>query len=275
MIHFANAKINLGLQVVEKLPNGYHRLETVFCPVPLYDVVEVNEARETNLIITGMDVPGSLDNNLCMKAYQLLKKDFDLPPVEIHLHKVIPMGAGLGGGSSDAAGVLKLLNVKFDLGLSLEALEDYAAQLGADCAFFIQNKPVYATGIGNIFSPLELDLTEYHLLLIYPSISVSTREAYQQVQVNPEGRALKEAIKAPVDQWKSSIYNDFEPGILALYPQLAVLKEAFYTAGALYAAMSGSGSALFGIFKNEPAADQLQAFEQGGDLQVFKLRFIL
>lgn len=275
MIHFANAKINLGLQVVDKLPNGYHHIETVFYPIPLYDVVEVIEAQETKLMISGMEVPGALDSNLCLKAYALLCADFELPPVEIYLHKVIPMGAGLGGGSSDAASVLKLLNLKFDLGISVEMLEKYAAQLGADCAFFIQNKPVFATGIGNRFTPLDLDLSEHHIVLIYPSIAVSTKEAYQHVQINPADQNLREAIMAPLGDWKTTIRNDFEQGIFALNPVLASLKESLYASGALYAAMSGSGSTLFGIYDREPHVKQLQPFQDREDLQVFKLKFDL
>lgn len=275
MIHFANAKINLGLQVVDKLPNGYHHIETVFYPIPLYDVVEVIEAQETKLMISGMEVPGALDSNLCLKAYALLCADFELPPVEIYLHKVIPMGAGLGGGSSDAASVLKLLNLKFDLGISVEMLEKYAAQLGADCAFFIQNKPVFATGIGNRFTPLDLDLSEHHIVLIYPSIAVSTKEAYQHVQINLADQNLREAIMAPLGDWKTTIRNDFEQGIFALNPVLASLKESLYASGALYAAMSGSGSTLFGIYDREPHVKQLQPFQDREDLQVFKLKFDL
>ena len=253
MIVFPNAKINIGLNVVSKREDGYHNLETIFFPLKLADALEFVEANETKLTTSGIQIDGAPEQNLILKAYHLLHEDFNIPPVHFHLHKVIPFGAGLGGGSSDAAFTLKMLNDYFNLGLSSQKLEFYAAQIGADCPFFILNKPTFATGIGNKFHNIELNLSDYEIVILKPNISVSTIEAYKNViPRNPKFR-LTEIIKTPVDQWRNLIVNDFEKSVFQKYPQIGVLKSLLYDLGAGFASMSGSGSAVFGIFRHLPS----------------------
>ena len=255
MITFPNAKINLGLNIVEKRPDGYHNLETVFYPVPIEDALEVNIWNESTqkfrLHQAGLEIAGEAENNLVVKAYKLLDKRFNLPPVDIHLFKHIPSGAGLGGGSSDATYMLKLLNEKFNLELSDENLEEYAAKLGADCAFFIRNTPTYAEGIGNIFSPISLSLKGYQIVLVKPDIFVSTRDAFAQIKPHRQEIPLKEVIKQPIEEWKERMVNDFEESVFPQFPAIKEIKEKLYEAGAIYAAMTGSGSSVFGLFKPE------------------------
>ncbi|HUI33698.1 MAG TPA: 4-(cytidine 5'-diphospho)-2-C-methyl-D-erythritol kinase [Dysgonamonadaceae bacterium] len=252
MIVFPNAKINIGLQVLKKRVDHYHELETVFYPIKLYDVLEVIQAKEMAFYPTGISVEGDGKDNICVKAYHLLAKDYDIPAVEIHLHKNIPIGAGLGGGSSDAAFMIKLLNEKFSLGISSEKMEGYAKQLGADCAFFIRNTPVFATGIGTDFTPLDLDLSSYHFCVVKPPIHISTAEAYQSVVPDKHGKDLKTNMNRPITEWNNTVINDFEAGIFNKYPEIERLKKELYQAGAIYASMSGSGSSVFGIFKDQP-----------------------
>lgn len=254
MITFPNAKINLGLNIVEKRPDGYHNLETIFYPINLQDALEVtrreNNDKEYTLHISGALLEGEPEDNLVVKAYKLLKKDYPgLLPVDIHMYKHIPAGAGLGGGSSDAACMIKLLNDKFSLGLSTERMEEYAVKLGADCAFFIRNKPVFATGIGNLFEPVELSLKGYHIILIKPDIFVSTRNAFAEIKPVRPAVSLKEIVKQPIETWKSSMKNDFEDSVFKKFPEIAAIKDELYDLGAVYAAMSGSGSSVYGIFK--------------------------
>lgn len=254
MITFPNAKINLGLNIVEKRPDGYHNLETIFYPINLQDALEVtrreNNDKEYTLHISGAPLEGEPEDNLVVKAYKLLKKDYPgLLPVDIHMYKHIPAGAGLGGGSSDAACMIKLLNDKFSLGLSTERMEEYAVKLGADCAFFIRNKPVFATGIGNLFEPVELSLKGYHIILIKPDIFVSTRDAFAEIKPVRPAVSLKEIVKQPIETWKSSMKNDFEDSVFKKFPEIAAIKDELYDLGAVYAAMSGSGSSVYGIFK--------------------------
>jgi len=249
MIAFANAKINIGLQVLSRREDGYHNLETVFYPLKLYDVVEVVEAPDMRFIPSGIPVPGDGRDNLCLRAYRLLSETHDLPPVHIYLHKAIPIGAGLGGGSADAAFLLTLLNTMFELELDESQLMDYARRLGADCAFFIRNTPVLATGIGDVFQDVKIDLSAYHLVLVKPPVHISTAEAYRTVTPDPEGRQLKSAIARPVAEWRDTIVNDFEAGIFANHPEIAVVKNQLYENGALFAAMSGSGSSVYGLFR--------------------------
>lgn len=255
MITFPNAKINLGLNIVEKRPDGYHNLETVFYPVPVEDALEVNILNESTqkfrLHQAGLEIAGEAENNLVVKAYKLLDERFNLPPIDIHLFKHIPSGAGLGGGSSDAAYMLKLLNEKFNLKLSDENLEEYAAKLGADCAFFIRNTPTYAEGIGNIFSPISLSLKGYQIVLVKPDIFVSTRDAFAQIKPHRQEIPLKEVIKQPIEEWKERMVNDFEESVFPQFPAIREIKEKLYEAGAIYAAMTGSGSSVFGLFKPE------------------------
>lgn len=254
MITFPNAKINLGLNIVEKRPDGYHNLETIFYPINLQDALEVtrreNNDKEYTLHISGSPLEGEPEDNLVVKAYKLLKKDYPgLLPVDIHMYKHIPAGAGLGGGSSDATCMIKLLNDKFSLGLSTERMEEYAVKLGADCAFFIRNKPVFATGIGNLFEPVELSLKGYHIILIKPDIFVSTRDAFAEIKPVRPAVSLKEIVKQPMETWKNSMKNDFEDSVFKKFPEIAAIKDELYDLGAVYAAMSGSGSSVYGIFK--------------------------
>ncbi len=256
MIAFANAKINIGLQVLRRRADGYHDLETVFYPLGIHDVIEVIESNETKFHTTGMSIPHAGQDNLCLQAYDLIKARMDIPPVDIYLHKVIPVGAGLGGGSSDAAAVLRLLNSLFALGLTDTDLLEMAGQLGADCPFFIRNKPVFATGTGNVFKRIDINLSRYYLVLIKPDVHIDTGEAYGSVIPNDEGNDLATAIHMPVSEWKKNIKNDFEPGIFEQYPVIGQIKSQLYQAGALYAAMSGSGSSVFGIFEKKTRLDE-------------------
>ena len=253
MITFPNAKINLGLNITAKRPDGYHNLETVFYPVPIEDALEIHVQNNStdkkfSLHQAGMEITGNAEDNLVVKAYLLLDKEFNLPPIDIHLYKHIPSGAGLGGGSADAAFMLKLLNGRFELKLTDEKLEEYAATLGADCAFFIKNTPTYAEGIGNIFSPLSLSLKGYQILLVKPDIFVSTREAFSLIRPHEPEYSLKEIITHPVSEWKEQMVNDFEASVFPQYPVIGEIKEELYKNGAMYAAMSGSGSSVFGLF---------------------------
>ncbi len=263
MITFPHAKINIGLQVTERRPDGYHNLDTVFYPIPIQDALEVIVAEgadyDCRLHISGIEIAGDPDTNLVVRAYRLLAADYTLPSVDIYLHKHIPTGAGLGGGSADASFMLRLLNEMFALGISTDKLEAYAAQLGADCPFFITGRPVYATGIGNEFHSIDLDLSGWHLVVVKPDVFVSTKEAYSMVRPAKPEVTLDQKIALPLDEWKESISNDFEEGIFALHPELNDIKAKLYALGARYAAMSGSGSALFGLFE-QPLADVEEHF---------------
>ena len=251
MITFPNAKINIGLNITEKRPDGYHNLETIFYPIELCDTLEFVKGEETKFTYSGLDIEGESDNNLIMKAYRLLKEEFNLPPINIHLHKAIPMGAGLGGGSADAAFMLKMLNDEFNLGLSAQELEKRAAKLGADCAFFIENKQILGKGIGNIFEPTTVNLAGYHIVLIKPEVHVSTAEAYGGCKPQRWNVPLEEAVKHPITEWKNYVFNDFEKTVFSAHPELAKIKNMLYNKGAIYAAMSGSGSTIYGIFDKE------------------------
>lgn len=254
MIVFPPAKINIGLNIIRKRDDGFHDIETVFYPLELSDIVEVvQSSSKTEFSNTGLLVDAPATSNLCVKAYQLLKKDYNLPEVKIHLHKIIPMGAGLGGGSSDAAYVLKVLNQLFDLKISNDAMIDYASQLGSDCAFFVNGEPSLATGRGEVLSPLPLNLKGYHVLLIKPDIHISTAEAYSGVTPFKPEKSLNELLKWDIRDWKNCIVNDFEKHLFIKYPQLSDIKNFMYGKGAVYASMSGSGSTVYGIFKDEPA----------------------
>jgi len=256
MIAFPNCKINLGLSIVAKRPDGYHELETIFYPVALTDIVEVihsnDPATPIQFTSTGLEVPGNLDQNLCVKAFSLLKKDFpNLPNVKIHLHKHIPMGAGLGGGSSDATAVLKLLNQQFNLDLNNTQLVDYAAQLGSDCAFFVYDKAYHATGRGEILKSFPCDLSNYQIVLIHPGIHVSTAWAFGQLTPSSKEKSIAEIVAQPIETWKADLINDFEFPIIQAHPTIGTLKNLLYEKGAIYASMSGSGSSLFGIFPKD------------------------
>jgi len=246
MIVFPNAKINIGLNVIEKRPDGFHNIESCFIPVPWYDALEVIESSEVSFNSTGLEIPGS--SNICIDAYQLLKKDFKLPPISIHLHKNIPIGAGLGGGSADGAFMLKLLNDKFSLSLSTSQLQDYASKLGSDCPFFIDNKPSYVEGTGNIFSPISLDLQGLYIAIIYPEIHVDTVTAYKTITpVRPSENLYNILENNPIETWRNDVINGFEK---SARDEILQLKDHLYDQGALYASMTGSGSAVFGLFKS-------------------------
>ena len=255
MITFPNAKINLGLNIVERRPDGYHNIETVFYPIPLTDVLEIVPAAETSLTCYGNPVDCLPEKNLVMRAYRMLQERYDLPPVAIYLYKHIPDGAGLGGGSSDAAHALLMLNQMFDLGIEAADLATMAATLGADCAFFIYNRPMLATGIGDVMSPVDVDLKGKMLLLVKPPVGVDTRTAYSRVVPAPSTMDLSQLITQPVETWDGLLVNDFEPSVFAALPQLWLIKASLIDAGAQYAAMSGSGSTVFGIFDSDKLAE--------------------
>ena len=255
MITYPNAKINLGLNITEKRPDGYHNLETVFYPIPLQDALEVTRQdglQDYSLKLSGTPIEGDAEQNLVIKAYRLLKNDFpEISGIDIHMYKHIPTGAGLGGGSADAAFMIKLLNEKFKLNLSIAQMEEYAARLGADCAFFIQNKPVFATGIGNVFEPIELSMKGYFLVLVKPDIFVSTKDAYALTRPQTPEVCIKDIIQQPIETWKTCLKNDFEDSVFPKYPEIAAIKDKLYDMGAVYASMSGSGSSVFGLFKEQ------------------------
>jgi 4-diphosphocytidyl-2-C-methyl-D-erythritol kinase len=256
MIAFANCKINLGLHVVEKRADGYHNLDTVFYPVKnVYDVLEIKESAEFKLQQSGLIIKSPLEKNLVFKAYQLLKTHYDLPNIEIHLHKTIPSGAGLGGGSADASFMLLLLNNYFNLQITKDSLSAFALQLGSDCPFFIENECCTAQGRGELLSPINLDLAGLYLYLIKPPIHVSTAQAFAGIIPAAKETILAESIMQPKHTWKNTISNDFEKTIFALHPQFASIKEKLYDAGALYASMSGTGSTIYGIFEKEVEID--------------------
>ena len=270
MITFPNAKINLGLYITEKRPDGYHNLETVFYPVPLEDALEIrtlpNADSKFLLHQYGIPINGTAGENLAVKAYLLLDKLFHLPPIEIHLYKHIPSGAGMGGGSSDAAFMLKLLNKQFQLDLSENQLEIYASELGADCAFFIRNAPTLAKGIGNQFSPINLSLQGYVIRVVKPNVFVSTRDAFAHICPRSPQYALEEVINLPVSTWKEILSNDFEESVFPLYPEIGEIKERLYKQGAIYASMSGSGSSVYGLFA---PGTTLPTYDFGSDSFVF------
>ena len=258
MLLFPNAKINLGLSVTEKRPDGYHNLQTVFYPIGLSDILEFVEdpklpGGQCLLALTGIGVGGDPANNLCCKAYRLLCDDFNLPGISAHLHKIIPVGAGLGGGSADAAFMLRGISSLFNLSIADEKLEEYASRLGSDCAFFIRNLPVSASERGNKFKVLQLSLDDYYLALICPPVHISTSEAYSQVKPAVPEKTPERIVQLPVKDWKGELKNDFEKSIFSLYPEIAMIKDKLYSMGAVYASMSGSGSSVFGIFKEMPS----------------------
>ena len=251
MLTFANAKINIGLHITEKRDDGYHNLETVFYPVRLYDVLEINDAERLSCEVKGIAFDGDEKENLCVKAFRLLQKDFPLTEQQIVLLKNIPVGAGLGGGSADAAFLIKMLNERFGLGISTNQMEDYARQLGADCAFFIRNTPVYAFDKGDQFESLKLDLSSYFIVLVMPPLHVSTAAAYAGVKPVRRDVDLRKCVAADVSTWKDHILNDFEVSVFRQFPVIGHIKNKLYTHGALYAAMSGSGASVFAIFDHK------------------------
>ena len=266
MINFPIAKINLGLNVVEKRPDGYHNLQTVFYPVPIKDALEVHVMDEAfpsdydcDLKVTNITIEGDEQRNLVVRAYQLLKQDFPtLPRIHSHLWKGIPIQAGMGGGSSDCAYMMLLLNQQFQLGLTDEQLIEYAAKLGADCAFFILSRPCYAEGIGEKLQPIDLSLSGYYIAIVRPDIPVPTKEAFSRIRPHYPAQNCRETVMQPVETWRDTLINDFEESVFALHPEIGNIKQQLYDMGATYAAMSGSGSALFGLFKKQPDSLSLE-----------------
>jgi 4-diphosphocytidyl-2-C-methyl-D-erythritol kinase len=278
MIKFPNCKINLGLSIINRRVDGFHDLETIFFPVQLCDALEVIESKESNInevefTSSGLEIAGNNADNLCVKAYQILKADFtQLTGVKMHLHKLIPMGAGLGGGSADGAFALQIISDLFSLNLSSKQLIDYAAKLGSDCPFFIINKPCYGTGRGEILEPLALSLKGYSIALINPGIHVNTGWAFKQLTPIKPVQSVKEIVQLPIAEWKTKLVNDFEEPVTRAYPIIADIKRTLYNLNAAYAAMSGSGSTVFGIFKDAvfDKIDFSQIEHLSADIKLYK-----
>lgn len=256
MISYPNAKINLGLNVVRKRDDGYHDIESVFYPVPWRDILEIVPERvgkgKVTFTSSGINIPSDGKPNLCERVYQLMHDEFGLFSVKIHLHKIVPIGAGLGGGSADAAFVATMLNEMFELELSAEKLEDIVSRVGSDCPFFIRNKPAFVTGRGEILEPFDIDLSGLWLMLINPNIHIGTKEAYAGIRASQPKTSLKKLVLKGISEWKASVSNDFEASVFPQYPILPEINQQLYAMGAIYAAMTGSGSTLFGLFEKEP-----------------------
>jgi len=255
VIVFPNCKINLGLHILQKRADGFHDLETIFYPISIQDGLEVIQnsittSDEVDISSSGLPIDPEKEDNICYKAYQLLKQDFpELPAVKMHLHKVIPSGAGLGGGSADGAFTLLLLNKKFNLGLNDQRLTQYAFQLGSDCPFFILNRTCFATGRGEILEPLHLDLSDYNIVVVNPGIHINTGWAFSQIAAATEHQSLKQIVALPVKEWKEHLKNDFEKPVFSHYPEIETIKKQLYKQGAIYASMTGSGSTVYGLFE--------------------------
>ncbi|WP_031528900.1 4-(cytidine 5'-diphospho)-2-C-methyl-D-erythritol kinase [Dyadobacter crusticola] len=260
MLVFPNAKINIGLNIVEKRPDGFHNIESCFYPVGWKDALEITRSESFSAEFDGISIPGNEADNICVKAYQQLAADYDLPPVKIHLLKGIPIGAGLGGGSADAAFTIKALNEFFDLNISFEKQLSYARRLGSDCAFFILNQPAYCFGKGDEFEPIDIKLKGKWIVLVNPGIHISTVEAYSGIKPQRSDADLRSLLSKPIGTWKDHVKNDFEATLFPKYALLSEIKEELYKQGALYASMSGSGSTIFGIFEQE--ADLANDFSQ-------------
>jgi len=255
MICCPNAKINLGLHILEKRQDGFHELETIFYPVQIQDALEFNEAAETKITQHGLKLDNKAEDNIVLSAYKVLKSAYKLPTLDIHLLKNIPFGAGLGGGSADAAFMLKALNEYYSLNISDERLKNYAAEIGSDCAFFIDNEAALAKGRGEILTPCAIELKDYSIQIICPEIHVSTKEAYAGVVPQNERISLTQIIKQDILSWKEVLINDFEQSVFNAFPKLAEIKEQLYAQGAIYASMSGSGSSVFGLFPKHTKAN--------------------
>lgn len=266
----SNAKINLGLSVLEKRNDGFHEIESLFLPIPWYDEIELQIAEKLKFTSEGIFIDGNVESNLCVKAYHLLKKHYDIPPVHIHLNKKIPIGAGLGGGSSNAAFVLKGLVKLFDLKISIKELERLADQLGSDCSFFIQNRPALVTGKGEKLDNLIDFSLSTHCLVVYPKLHISTQEAYRLVKPCIKKNKISKLAQLPYTKWQNELINDFEAPILNAYPRLKQLKRKLMDMGASYVSMSGSGSSFFAFFKYRPEV----TFEKlNVDWKQFELQF--
>jgi len=252
MIAFPAAKINLGLSVVSKRADGFHNLETVFYPIPLYDILEITASSTLRFLSTGLTIPGLPEDNLVLRSYRMLKERYPrIGPLEILLHKKIPMGAGLGGGSSDAASFLQLVDRLFKLNISERDLEAYALTMGSDCPFFLKSLPCLASGRGEVLETIHLDLSAYSILLIHPGIHVETAKAFLRIRPETPLRPLKELIQRPVAEWRNTVYNAFEIPVFEDFPDLRLIKEKMYESGAIYASLTGSGSTIYGIFQKD------------------------
>jgi 4-diphosphocytidyl-2-C-methyl-D-erythritol kinase len=259
MVSFPPCKINLGLRILRKRADGYHDLDTCFFPLPFTDILEVIPSSELEFSSSGNVIPGKREDNLCLKAYTLLSNDVAIPTVKIHLHKIIPTGAGLGGGSADAAHTLRLLNSVFELGLQETKLHDYAAKLGSDCSFFVYDKPMIGRGRGEILTPVAVDLKGKFLVLLNPGVHVSTAQAYAGVSPAVPDSTVEEILKRPLHDWKDYLINDFESSVFDRFPVISDMKDELYRLGAAYASMSGSGSSVFGIFEKQPSLERSKA----------------
>jgi len=268
MLVFPNAKINIGLRTLRKRRDGFHDIESVFYPVQIRDMLEILPAvvelntKKIEISVSGLKAPASPEN-LCFKAAHLFQERQRTPKVRIHLHKNIPLESGLGGGSSDAAFTLLALNDLYDCALDKEVLLHFASEIGSDCSFFIDNRPSLVTGKGNILEPIRISLKDYHLVIVFPSITMSTATAYEMVIPSEEGLSLRELPQLKPEQWKGKISNRFEEVVFARYPEISMIKEKLYESGAVYASMSGSGSAVYGIFRKDPVLDE--------DLRAYKI----
>ena len=248
MIIYPNAKINIGLNIVNKRKDGYHNISSLFYPLmDTFDILEILPSNSFSFSTSGIQIPGN--KNICLEAYRILKSDFNIPEVKIHLHKMIPIGAGLGGGSSDGASTLKVLSDMFDLKLTIKELEEYALKLGSDCPFFIENTPKYVEGVGDKMISSVLDLSDYDIKLVSPNLHLSTADAYADISINKKNSNLLQLIRRPIEEWKGTIVNDFENNVFINNPDLRLVKEKLYEVGAIYASMTGSGSTFYGIFK--------------------------
>lgn len=257
MIVFPNAKINIGLNITAKRSDGFHELKTLMYPVNITDILELSKPtsknnQKFNLTFSGLVIDGNPEDNLISKAYNLLDKEYNLPPVSVHLHKNIPFGSGLGGGSADASFMLKALSEYFDLELTEDRMEHYSAQLGSDCPFFIKNKPAFASGRGELIEPIDFELKGYYIAIIIPNISINTKEAYSNIKPKKPKYNFEEYLQLPIESWKGKIINDFEDSVFSIKPETKIIKEKLYDIGAVYASLSGSGASLFGIFREEP-----------------------
>lgn len=256
MIYYSPCKINIGLHVFNKRTDGFHNLDSLMYPIAWFDIVEIIPSEKLSFTFSGLTIPGEISNNLCVKAYKLLKEDFSIPNCSIHLHKMIPMGAGIGGGSANAAVILKGLNEVFKLGITTLQLKEYASQLGSDCAFFIDSVPQIATGRGEQLVQSTFSLKGYWIKLVNIGIHISTKDAFQNVSFVENKKTIKTILEnTPIETLGSEIQNSFEPYVFKIHPKLKEIKEQLIKEGAVYAAMSGSGSTIYGIFKQEPTPD--------------------
>lgn len=260
MILFPNAKINIGLDIIRRRPDGYHNISTVMYPTGWKDILEItsSQSSETTLTVTGRKVDCPPEKNLVMKAYRRMVAEVSLPPVNIYLHKIIPDGAGLGGGSADAAFTLIGLNRLFDLGFDDKQLASMAGSIGADCAFFIYNRPMLCEGTGTTMRPIDLDLDSYKIIIVKPPVNIPTAQAYSGCTPREPETPLPYRLTLPIDQWGKCIHNDFEAGITAAHPEIGEIKQRLLDLGAVYSAMSGSGSAVFGLFNHDILAETIR-----------------